>query len=76
MAPNYKAFIDNNGFFYKGTAAKDPSHAERPVVTQEFMDAMPDDGTPMLIVDIEAKVASAKEQKKLEVVENGDTGAG
>jgi hypothetical protein len=70
-----KVFIDNNGFFYKAVAttgkkgevipgqAKDPSHAERPCITQEFLQALPDDGTPMLIVDIEAKVQTILSQR-------------
>lgn len=51
-----RIFIDNSGFFYKAPEAKDPSHAERPCITQEFLEALADDGTPMLIVDIEEKV--------------------
>lgn len=53
-----KIFIDNAGFFYKALdgKAKDPSHAERPVVTKEFLQALPDDGTPMIASDIDGEV--------------------
>ena len=50
-----RVFINNDGLWYKAKAPKDPSHAERMVVTEEFMQALKED-VPQHLIDIEAKV--------------------
>lgn len=55
-------YIDNQGLWYKVQVevgepkAKDPSHAHRPLVSEDFYAVLPNDGTPMHMIDIEAAI--------------------
>lgn len=55
-----KVFIDDQGLWYKALTARSTSHAERPVINKDFLDALPDDGSGMHLVDIDAKIAAMK----------------
>ncbi len=62
-----RVFLDNEGRFYKAEEAADKSHAERPVITADFLQALPDDGSPMFSVDIDdavQKINAGKEYQK------------
>ena len=56
MSQRKRVFIDLNGQFYKALESRDKSHAERSLITQEFLEALPDDGTPMYMVDIDTRI--------------------
>lgn len=56
-----KVFIDNNGKFYKAKSPQDPSHAERPLVSADFLAVLPDDGTGLFMVDIDAAIKALQD---------------
>jgi hypothetical protein len=58
-----RVFIDNNGMWYKAKEPKESSHAERSLVTVEFLAVLPEDSTPMHMVDIDAAIAKYVAQK-------------
>lgn len=55
-------YIDDKGMWYKVQVAvgepkpREASHALRPLVTDDFYKVLPDDGTPMHMIDIEAAI--------------------
>lgn len=49
-----RVFIDNDGMWYKANVAAHPNHAERPCVTQEFLEALTD--RPQHLIDVERKI--------------------
>lgn len=57
-----KVFIDLHGKFYKAEEAKDVSHAHKVLVSEDFLRALPDDGTAIDLLEVDAKVHALKNQ--------------
>lgn len=63
MSQQKRVFIDLNGQFYKAAEARDKSHAERSLVTQEFLEALPDDSSPMAMLDINVRIQQILDER-------------
>lgn len=53
-------YVDLNGRFYKAEESKDVSHARKPLVTADFLTVLPDDGTAMELLDINAAIENLR----------------
>lgn len=58
-----KVFIDSKGLFYKANARKHPDDAERSVITSEFIEVLPADGSGMALIDAEEAVKRLRNQR-------------
>lgn len=56
-------FIDGSGKFYKATKAKNPNDARKVLVSEDFLKALPDNGSSMELIDIDSKIKAAQDAR-------------